>query len=69
MDPMAQAKSFLPTYRLITGYDDSTFCYRVSEALEMGYSLYGNPTITIKEGQGYVAQALIWESSEPTPSV
>lgn len=58
----------LPRYRILTGPDDSSFCQRVSEALEMGYSLHGSPAITIKDGQGYVAQAVPWEPNNPTPS-
>jgi hypothetical protein len=33
----------LPTYRLLTGPDDAAFCRRVSEALALGYELYGSP--------------------------
>lgn len=58
----------LPRYRMLTGYDDSAFCRRVSKALEAGYSLYGSPAITVKDGHGYVAQAVIWERDEPTPA-
>lgn len=31
-----------PRYRVLTGPDDSSFCYRVSEALDLGYSLHGD---------------------------
>ena len=33
-------------YRLLTGPDDASFCHRVSEALNKGWSLYGSPTLT-----------------------
>jgi hypothetical protein len=33
----------LPVYRLLTGSDDDAFCRRVSEALQLGYQLYGSP--------------------------
>ena len=33
-------------YRLLTGADDASFCHRVSEALNKGWSLYGSPTLT-----------------------
>ncbi len=33
-------------YRLLTGPDDATFCHRVSEALNNGWSLYGSPALT-----------------------
>ena len=31
----------LPAYRLLTGPDDASFCRRVSDALALGYRLYG----------------------------
>ena len=40
----------LPRYRLLTGPDDVSFCLRVSEALDLGYVLYGSPAITF-DGQ------------------
>lgn len=57
----------LPRYRVLTGPDDASFCHRVSEALDLGYSLHGGPALTVKDGRGYVAQAVIWESAAPTP--
>jgi hypothetical protein len=33
-------------YRILTGPDDATFCHRVTEALNKGWSLYGSPTLT-----------------------
>ena len=36
----------LPTYRLLTGPDDAAFCHRVSDALALGYKLYGPPAAT-----------------------
>jgi hypothetical protein len=36
----------LPRYRLLTGMDDAAFCHRVSEALALGYQLYGSPAAT-----------------------
>lgn len=50
----------LPTYRVLTGPDDEDFCRRVSEALELGYRLYGGPAITVHGGKVIVAQALLW---------
>ena len=38
----------LPRYRILTGVDDDAFCHRVSEALELGYVLYGSPALTAK---------------------
>lgn len=52
----------LPTYRLITGKDDESFCRRVSEQLALGYKLHGSPSVTYNPEQESViaAQALIW---------
>ncbi len=47
-------------YRLLTGPDDHAFCERVSAALDEGYTLYGSPGITWKDGSAYVAQAIIF---------
>lgn len=50
----------LPTYRILTGVDDAAFCRRVSEAIELGYKLYGSPSATFNGQSVIVAQALIW---------
>jgi len=50
----------LPIYRLLTGPDDASFCRRVSEALALGYSLYGAPAATFNGQNVIVAQAIIW---------
>jgi hypothetical protein len=52
----------LPTYRLLTGADDATFCRRVSEALALGYLLYGSPSATFNGVNVIVAQAIVWPS-------
>jgi hypothetical protein len=54
----------LPRYRLLTGPDDSAFCRRVSEALALGYKLYGSPSATFNGKEVIVAQAVIWPSVE-----
>lgn len=54
----------LPIYRLLTGKDDATFCHRVSEALALGYRLYGSPAATFNGEHVVVAQALIWPHHE-----
>ena len=51
----------LPIYRVLTGRDDAKFCLRVSEALSLGYELYGSPSITYNAKTVVVAQALIWK--------
>ena len=42
----------LPTYRLLTGPDDASFCRRVSDALALGYRLYGSPAHSPSTGCG-----------------
>lgn len=54
----------LPTYRLLTGPDDAAFCRRVSEALALGYKLYGAPAATYHGKDVMVAQAVILPSIE-----
>lgn len=49
-----------PVYRLLTGKDDDAFCKRVSEALAMGYQLYGSPAATFNGEHVVVAQAVLW---------
>lgn len=39
-------------YRMLTGVDDSAFCKRVSKALNDGWQLYGQPTLTFDSQQG-----------------
>ncbi len=41
-------------YRYITGPDDSSFCHRVTAALNKGWLLYGNPTLTFDATIGRV---------------
>jgi hypothetical protein len=54
----------LPTYRVLTGPDDAAFCRRVSDAVALGYKLYGSPALTFNGDQAIVAQALVWPSIE-----
>ena len=55
----------LPIYRLLTGPDDAEFCRRVSDALGMGYVLYGPPTMTYdsERKQVIVGQAVFWRDA------
>lgn len=58
----------LPIYRLLTGPDDAEFCSRVSEALALGYRLYGSPAAAFDGARIIVAQAVVWPSdSESAP--
>jgi len=45
---------------LLTGKDDADFCRRVSDAIALGYQLYGSPAATFNGEQVVVAQALLW---------
>jgi hypothetical protein len=54
----------LPKYRLLTGIDDSNFCIRVSEALDLGYELYGSPAVTFNGKNVIAAQALILKKTK-----
>ncbi|MBJ9590997.1 DUF1737 domain-containing protein [Burkholderia seminalis] len=56
----------LPRYRLLTGKDDATFCHRVSDALALGYRLYGSPAATFNGDHVVVAQALLWPDATDT---
>jgi hypothetical protein len=50
----------LPHYRLLTGPDDANLCRRVSEALSLGYVLYGSPAVTFDGKSVIAAQAIVW---------
>jgi hypothetical protein len=50
----------LPRYRVLTGLDDDAFCRRVSEAIELGYVLYGSPALTTLGESVIAGQALLW---------
>ena len=63
---MSDTPNDLPIYRILTGPDDDRFCRRVSEALALGYVLYGSPAATFDGKSVVVAQALIWPSAAKT---
>jgi hypothetical protein len=51
---------------VLTGLDDAAFCYRVSEALDLGYELHGSPAMAVQpDGTTIVAQALLWPGADP----
>ncbi|MGN6192852.1 MAG: DUF1737 domain-containing protein [Rhodanobacteraceae bacterium] len=60
---MSNPPDDLPIYRLLTGPDDANFCRRVSEALALGYVLYGSPAATFDGERVIVAQAIVWPES------
>lgn len=60
---MGKPPDDLPIYRVLTGPDDASFCRRVSEALALGYVLYGSPAATFDGERVIVAQAVVWPES------
>jgi hypothetical protein len=64
---MSGAGERLPVYRLLTGTDDDAFCRRVSEALALGYELYGSPTSTFDGERVVVGQAVMWPGKGTPP--
>jgi hypothetical protein len=50
--PTAAPPDGLPVYRLLSGPDDAAFCQRVSEALALGYRLYGPPAAYVQRHDG-----------------
>jgi hypothetical protein len=63
MSRMESPPDGLPLYRILTGPDDDAFCHRVSEAIELGYTLYGSPALTTRGETVIAAQALVWSSA------
>ena len=39
----------MKVYRYLTGKDDAAFCHRVTDALNRGWQLYGQPTLTFDQ--------------------
>lgn len=73
MQPVTTPPDDLPRYRLLTGPDDEAFCHRVSAALDVGYELYGSPSVTFNGERVIVAQAVLWPgkatAAKPVPEV
>lgn len=65
-DSVSETPNNLPIYRILSGPDDDKFCRRVSEALALGYVLYGSPAATFDGKTVIVAQALVWPASVTT---
>ena len=55
-------KPLMKLYRYLTGPDDASFCRRVTEALQNGWELYGNPTLTFDGEHIICGQAVVKES-------
>jgi hypothetical protein len=65
---MAEGRDRFPRYRLLTGLDDDDFYYRVSEALALGYELYGAPVAAAAGERLTVGQALVWPGPDLPPA-
>ncbi|QQM31440.1 DUF1737 domain-containing protein [Martelella lutilitoris] len=50
-------------YRFLTGPDDSSFCHKVTAALNKGWELHGSPSLTYDPvlGKTYCGQAVVKE--------
>ncbi|MFM2279047.1 MAG: hypothetical protein RLZZ444_1278 [Pseudomonadota bacterium] len=44
----------MKVYRFLTGPDDSSFCHRVTAALNNGWELHGSPSLTFNSVTGQV---------------
>jgi hypothetical protein len=51
---------------LLTGNPDRAFCERVSEALDTGYALYGQPILTATDDGIVAAQAVVLTDRNPS---
>ncbi|MCC3246856.1 DUF1737 domain-containing protein [Methylocystis sp. WRRC1] len=51
---MSEKRKVTTVYRYLTGPDDVSFCHRVTQALSMGWQLYGSPTLTFDSAKGRV---------------
>jgi hypothetical protein len=51
---MTEKRKVTTVYRYLTGPDDVAFCHRVTQALSMGWTLYGSPTLTFDAAKGRV---------------
>ena len=52
--PGSQGTKHMILYRYLTGFDDSAFCHKVTAALNKGWLLQGNPSLTFDAAQGRV---------------
>ena len=59
-EPSAAPPNDLPIYRLITDRDVEGLSKSVSEALRIGYQLYGSPILSANGTEVILAQAVLW---------
>jgi len=57
----------MKAYRYLTGFDDSAFCHKVTEALSKGWELHGDPSYAFDPVAGKMrcAQAVTKEIEAP----
>lgn len=60
---MSEEKKKL-NYRFITGPDDDKFCKRISDALDDGYVLYGDPKLTVNGITNICGQAVVLKEKQ-----
>lgn len=48
----SNSRKRLTVYRCLTGPDDASFCHRVTQALSLGWTLYGSPSLTFDSIKG-----------------
>jgi hypothetical protein len=48
----SKSRKRLTIYRYLTGPDDASFCHRVTQALSLGWTLYGSPTLAFDSSKG-----------------
>lgn len=51
---MSEKRRVTTVYRYLTGPDDAAFCHRVTQALSVGWTLYGSPTLAFDSAKGRV---------------
>ena len=51
-------------YRYLTGVDNTQFCMRVTKALNLGWELYGSPTMSFNGTNTIVGQVICKEVDE-----
>ncbi|PKG37603.1 DUF1737 domain-containing protein [Psychromonas sp. Urea-02u-13] len=51
-------------YKLVTGKDDSEFCYRITKLLAEGFELYGSPSMAFNGEHMVVAQAVVKQQKQ-----
>lgn len=64
----SQSEAVMKVYRYITGKDDAAFCHRITDALNRGWDLYGQTTITYDPKRGAVicGQAIMKDAKGKT---